>query len=157
MRALGPGDTVYASRVAGDFVLPSDPAEKLVFIAGGIGITPFRSMIQDLIDRGEARPAVLFYGNNRAHEIAYADVLDTAERRLGIRTVYAVRDDPAPGSNMHKGLIDARMISHEVPDFRERTFYLSGPRAMVLNFRKALRELGVARTRIRVDYFPGFA
>ncbi|WP_193174612.1 RnfABCDGE type electron transport complex subunit D [Oricola nitratireducens] len=155
--SLRPGDVVYASHVSGDFTLPRDPAEKLVFIAGGIGITPFRSMIQDLIDRSEARPLVLFYGNNRSSEIAYADVLNNAERKLGIRTVYAVRDDPIPGSNMYKGLIDADMIASEVPDFRDRTFYVSGPRAMVLNFRTALRELGVARSRIRVDYFPGFA
>lgn len=85
------------------------------------------------------------------------DVLNNAERKLGIRTVYAVRDDPIPGSNMYKGLIDADMIASEVPDFRDRTFYVSGPRAMVLNFRTVLRELGVARLRIRVDYFPGFA
>lgn len=154
---LRQGDVVYASHVSGDFTLPRDPGEKLVFIAGGIGITPFRSMIQDLIDRNEHRPLVMFYGNNRSDEIAYSDVLDNAESKLGIRTVYAVRDDPGPGFNMHKGYIDARMIASEVPDFRQRTFYISGPRSMVLNFRAALKELGIARSRIHEDYFPGFA
>lgn len=154
---LRPGDTVYASHVSGSFTLPSDPAEKLVFIAGGIGITPFRSMIQDLVDCDDPRPVVLFYGNNRSDEIAYSDVFDNAERKLGIRTVYAVRDDPGPGSNMHKGYIDARMIASEVPDFKQRTFYISGPRAMVLNFRAVLKELGIARSRIHEDFFPGFA
>jgi ferredoxin-NADP reductase len=49
------------------------------------------------------------------------------------------------------------MIMNEVPDFNERTFYISGPRAMVLNFRKVLKDLGISRSRIREDYFPGFA
>lgn len=155
--SLMPGDTVYASHVSGGFTLPRDPGEKLVLIAGGIGITPFRSMIQDLVDRHEYRPLILFYGNNRSSEIAYADVLNRAERELGIRTVYAVRDDPLPGSNMYKGFIDPEMIINEVPDFRERTFYISGPRAMVLYFRDVLRELGISRSRIREDHFPGFA
>ena len=58
---------------------------------------------------------------------------------------------------MHRGFIDAALIQREVPDFKERTFYISGPRAMVLRFRSVLKELGVAHSRIREDYFPGFA
>jgi ferredoxin-NADP reductase len=58
---------------------------------------------------------------------------------------------------MHKGFIDAALIEREVPDYKDRMFYISGPRAMVLRFRRVLKELGVARSRIRVDFFPGFA
>ena len=57
----------------------------------------------------------------------------------------------------HDGLIDAALIKREVPDYKERTFYISGPRTMVLHFRGALRELGVGRSRIKEDFFPGFA
>src|SRR6202049_2781662 len=58
---------------------------------------------------------------------------------------------------MHKGLIDAALIQREVPDYKERVFYISGPRAMVVRFRRILKELGVARSRIKEDFFPGFA
>ena len=74
-------------------------ATKLAFLAGGIGITPFRSMLQYLLDRNEARPIVVLYGNERQQDIAYRDVLDAARRELGIRTVHAVaRRRRAPAS-----------------------------------------------------------
>jgi ferredoxin-NADP reductase len=44
-----------------------------------------------------------------------------------------------------------------VPDYNDRTFYISGPRAMVVRFQRLLNDLGVARSRIKVDYFPGYA
>ena len=52
-----------ASQLAGDFILPEDKNKKLVFIAGGIGVTPFRSMIKYLIDKNEKRDIIIFYSN----------------------------------------------------------------------------------------------
>jgi len=126
-------------------------------IAGGIGVTPFASMIADLLRRREKRSIILLYGNNRADEIAYSDLLARAERELGIRSIFAVAEATEPGSNLHPGFIDEALIQGEIPDFKERTFYLSGPRAMVLRFQRALKGLGVASARIKVDFFPGFA
>ena len=63
---MKPGDVIYGSQLAGDFTLPKDPDEKLAFIAGGIGVTPFRSMVQDLINRRDKRSVVvLLYGNEQ--------------------------------------------------------------------------------------------
>jgi glycine betaine catabolism B len=151
------GDTLYGSQLAGEFTLPRDTSEKLVFIAGGIGVTPFRSMLQEMINRRESRPVVMFYGNNTAQEIAYVDVFDRAERELGIKTVYTVADSAAASSNMHQGFVDTALIQREVPDFRDRTFYISGPRSMVVKFEQVLKDLGISRSRIKVDFFPGFA
>lgn len=93
LAALREGDTIVASQVSGSFVLPPRPDSKLAFLAGGIGITPFRSMLQYLIDRDEPRDIVVLYGADSPQAIAYRDVLDAAERRLGIPTYYAL----APG------------------------------------------------------------
>jgi ferredoxin-NADP reductase/Na+-translocating ferredoxin:NAD+ oxidoreductase RnfD subunit len=153
--AMMPGDTIYASQLAGEFTLPARRDAKLVFVAGGIGITPFRSMLQHLIDRNEARPIVVLYGNERSEDIAYRDVLDAAGSELGIRTVYAVARGAAPGQ--YPGYIDEKLVRQAVPDFRERTFYISGPQAMVKALRHVLRTMGVHRSRIKVDFFPGFA
>ena len=157
LAAMKPGDAIYASQLAGDFTLPADRTAKLAFIAGGIGVTPFRSMVQDLVDRRDERSLVVLYGNEKTDEIAYADVFDQAERELGIKTIYAVTDAPGERPNMRKGFIDAALIEREVPDFKERTFYISGPRAMVMRFRRVLKELGVDRSCIKEDFFPGFA
>ena len=62
-----------------------------------------------------------------------------------------------PTGTCISGFIDAALIQREIPDFKERMFYISGPRAMVLRFQRALKELGVARSRVKVDFFPGFA
>ena len=156
MLNMKPGDVVYGAQLGGDFTLPKGD-EKLAFIAGGIGVTPFRSMIQHMMDVGDERPVTLFYGNNKANEIAYVDVFNRAENELGLRTVYAVADSHQSQTNFHKGFIDADLIKREMPDYAERLFYISGPRAMVLKFEKVLQELGIARHRIMTDYFPGFA
>ena len=154
---LQPGDRIVASQLAGSFTLPRNRKRKLAFIAGGIGMTPFRSMLEELLQRGEARPIKVLYGNNRLDEVAYADVLKRARDELGIQTWYAVRDPAGATDDMTIGFIDAAMIEERIPDYRERTFYVSGPQVMVSATRKTLRELGVPSWRIKTDFFPGLA
>ena len=81
---LQPGDQIVASQLAGNFILPRNKRRKLAFVAGGIGITPFRSMLEDLLERGDQLPITLLFGNNRIEEIAYVDVLRRAREELGI-------------------------------------------------------------------------
>jgi ferredoxin-NADP reductase len=150
-----PGDVIYASQLAGSFVLPKAKNAKMAFIAGGIGVTPFRSMVQHMIEERDTRSTVLLYGNNHPQEIAYADVFRKAEKMLGLRTIYAVAQGAKP--EMHSGFIDAELIKREMPDYRERLFYISGPRAMVVRFQQVLQELGIAKSKIKTDFFPGFA
>jgi glycine betaine catabolism B len=157
MLAMKPGDVVYASHVAGDFTLPNDETQKLAFLAGGIGVTPFRSMVEQMLATGDRRDAVLFYGNNTTNEIAYADLFEKAETVLGLRTVYAVVKGNARDTNMHHGFIDANLIKQQLPDYQERLFYISGPRSMVTKFQQVLAEMGIARSMIKTDFFPGFA
>jgi ferredoxin-NADP reductase/Na+-translocating ferredoxin:NAD+ oxidoreductase RnfD subunit len=147
--SLQPGDTIMAGQLAGDFTLPKDPAQKLAFIAGGIGITPFRSMIKDLIDRRERRDIALFYSNRTSAEIAYRDVFDEAGRVFGMKAIYTVTDGG--------GRLTADIIKKEIPDYKDRIFYVSGPHTMTNAFEKTLQEMGVARAHIKTDFFPGFA
>ncbi len=151
------GDTISASQLAGEFTLPADANRKLAFIAGGIGVTPFRSMVQHLLDTRARRSVVLLYANKKAEDIAYEEVFERAERELGMKTVYALTDEKAPVEGAHLGVIDATLIRKEIPDYRERTFYISGPRGMVTAFQKTLADMGVSRFRIKTDFFPGFA
>ncbi len=155
LSGMGPGDSVFIAPTAGDFTLPADPNAKLAFLAGGIGITPFRSMLQYLLDRGEARPIVVLYGNERSEDIAYREVLDAAAAGLGIKTTYAVARDARKGQ--YPGFIDERLIRHAIPDYAERTFFVSGPQAMMKAIRHTLVHMGVRRSRVKVDFFPGFA
>jgi ferredoxin-NADP reductase/Na+-translocating ferredoxin:NAD+ oxidoreductase RnfD subunit len=158
-RALGsmrPGRTISVAHLAGGFVLPKNKEKKLVFIAGGIGVTPFRSMIQYLLDMKERRPVTVFYANKTAADVAYKDIFDRAQRELGIKTIYALSAEKTLVPGMMNGSIDARLIATEVPDYRERTFYISGPRGMVDAFKATLSGMGVSRFKIKTDFFPGF-
>lgn len=157
MYAMNGRAQIVGAQVAGDFTLPADPAQKLVFIAGGIGITPFRSMLKYLIDTGGRRDIVLLYANRTPADIVYRDVLHEAETTLGVNTVYTLTDPgvPPPGWVGLRGRIDARMVQHAVPDYQRRLFYVSGPPEMVRSVERELRALGVRPGQIRKDFFPG--
>ncbi len=142
------GEEIIASQLAGDFTLPKDPSKKLGFMAGGIGITPFRSIIKYLVDKGERRDIVLIYSNKTAQDIAYQEVFNQAFQKFGMKTVYVLTEK---GS-----LVDEQIIRKEVPDYAERTFYISGPHSMITAFEKTLKEMGVSGNQIKVDFFPGY-
>lgn len=159
MLEMEAGTTMVAGQLAGDFTIPRDAGQPLVFIAGGIGITPFRSIVHDLLDRKERRTLTLLYSNRHADEIAYTDVFERASREIGLRTIYTLTDAAhAPaGWAGSLGRIDAALIRAEIPDYAGRMFYLSGPNAMVEGFERTLLDMGVSPGKIRKDFFPGFA
>ncbi len=151
------GDVISVSSLAGDFTLPKKSRKKLVFIAGGIGVTPFRSMVQYLVDTKDTRPAVLLYSNKMASEIAYREVFDRAGQEIGLQTLYALTDEPSAVPGTYAGRLDATIIAKEIPDYKNCTFYISGPHGMVEAFKSTLIGMGVSRFNIKTDYFPGFA
>lgn len=155
---LKESEMILAANVAGDFVLPNDTEKKLVFIAGGIGITPFKSMVKHLLEKQERRSITLFYANKTAEDIAYGNIFDRA-RDIGLETIHILSDraNVPPDWKGETGLITREMIERHVPDYKDRMFYLSGPNAMVESYKKLLLSLGVRREDIVTDYFPGFA
>ncbi len=147
-------DVIVASQLAGDFTLPKNKKEKLVFIAGGIGITPFRSMLKYLTDIGEKRDIIMFYSNKEFKDIAYKSVFDEADAQLDIKTIYIITDKNSP---QYTGHITTEMIKNAVPDYNERYFYISGPHSMTTAFTETLKNIGVKNSHIKTDFFPGFA
>lgn len=147
---------IIASSIAGDFTLPKDGAKKLVFVAGGIGVTPFRSMVKYLLDKKEKRDIVVLYTAKTPEDFAYKEVFDEA-RNVGIRVIYTVTNTKDVPNNWkgHVGRINGELVEKEIPDFKERMFYLSGPNAMIESFEQMLKKIGVKH--IKKDYFPGFA
>ncbi|MGE5140208.1 MAG: hypothetical protein ACM3JD_12155, partial [Rudaea sp.] len=130
-----------------------------VFIAGGIGITPFRSMIQYLLDIQQPRPITVLYASATPEGFVYVDVLERARRELGIKTVYTVTDATRlPASWRGRvGRITPQMLRSEVPDLYQCTFYISGPRTMVESFRRSLNSLHIRNSHIKTDFFSGLA
>jgi len=141
------GDKIVAGSLSGDFVLPQDPGRKVVFIAGGIGITPFRSIIKNMVDKAEKRDIVLFYSIKNTEDGVYMGVFRAAQG-LGLRTFVNVSSQSGP--------ITKEIIAGQVADFKQRTFYLSGPPGMVDAFEKTLLEMGLRKSQIKTDFFPGY-
>ena len=139
------GEQIVASSPMGEFVLPEDKNIPLCFIAGGIGITPFRSMAKHLLEKGEKRDIVLLYSNRKKAEIAFEELFDEAEE-VGVKTFNIITE--------RDGYIDEKMIAEKVPDYRERAFYVSGPQPMVEAFKKMLSKMKVKS--IETDFFPGY-
>ncbi|MCL5733806.1 MAG: RnfABCDGE type electron transport complex subunit D [Patescibacteria group bacterium] len=159
LAAFERGDEIVATQLAGDFTLPNNPDKKIIFMAGGIGITPFRSMLKYLIDTNEKRPIIVFYSNKTPGDIAYGGILEEAEEKLGIKTIYSLTGEetaPMPRYNI-RGRLTPQIISKEVPDYKERIFYISGPPSMVNQFSGILKKMGIPKRKIKIDFFPGFA
>lgn len=151
-------ETLDASQLTGDFILPKDKNTKLVFIAGGIGITPFRSMIRYILDTGEKRDIVLLYFVSHPDELAYTEIIKEAESKLNLKYYFVISktENIPPNWTGKTGRLTEDLIKETAPDYNERFFYISGPNAMVETYKKLLREIGIKRNRIRTDYFPGF-
>lgn len=138
-KALLEAKTISASQLAGDFVMPKDQTKKLVWIAGGIGITPYRSMAKYLSDTRQHRNVILLYMCSDPRDFVYKEIFTEA----GVQSHYL------------SGHLDSGIIKNKVPDYRERLFYLSGPRSMVDAYVKVLKLMGVSSTNIKTDFFPG--
>ncbi len=139
---LEPGDAITGTRVLGDFVLPRDPAKPVLLVAGGIGVTPFVSMLRAnaaAIAAGRpARDLVLVYRSSVEHP-AYAAELAALP---GARLIPFFAERP-----------DAAAIATAIPDLPMRTAYVSGPPRMVAALSAMLRRAGVRR--VRRDVFSG--
>lgn len=148
LTTLKPGQNILAAQIAGDFTLPRDANEKLSFIAGGIGITPFRSMIKYLIDKKEHRDIQLVYSVSEPSQLAFRNLFHQA-REIGLHSTFI--NSQALGAS-----IDSKILAKAVPDFTSRTFYISGPQGFVAHIRETLLDMGLSPSKIVTDFFPGY-
>lgn len=153
---LDVGEKIIASQLAGDFLLPKDSTEKLAFVAGGIGVTPFRSHLQYLADADQPRDVALYYCVNMMNELAYSQVFGRVMRTVQLELIPVVAKEEV-SQPYESGYLTEEMVKRRTPDYLERTWYLSGPPGMVDAYTKLLRGMGVAKSRIVRDFFPGVA
>ncbi len=151
------GDKITATELAGDFILPSSVSKNsLVFIAGGVGIAPFISMIKYIIDKRIKTNITLIYSNKSQGDILFKDILKKAEY-YGVKTIYTLTN---PNENYgwygEKGYIDQDLIKKHVPSYNSSMFYIAGAPIMVDNIHNNLIKMGVSPKQIKEDFFPGY-
>lgn len=145
LKNLPVGGTVDVSAPDGDFTAV-DPAAEMVFIAGGIGITPYRAILADMQSRNLPIHATLLYAN-RDENFVYRNELETiAAKNPGFKINYFVSPNR----------VNEEAIRKAAPDLTKPIFYVSGPEPMVESFQKTLSGMGISETHIKTDFFPGY-
>ncbi len=146
-----PGDEALVEYPFGRFSYVHHDGEGFVFIAGGVGITPIRSMLRCLADSGDARTAVLIYGNKAERDILFRHEL--SELPDNVRVVH-VLSEPEDGWEGETGYVTRDIIERNAGEFLgSADVYLCGPPPMMKMVKRALRELGVSSSRIRQERF----
>lgn len=137
LQSLKINDEVIGSHVGGDFVLPNDTSIPVVFVAGGIGVTPFISMIREICNSNLKYSLELYYFVSDSKEVAYPDILKLA-KSVGIKM--NVRTD--------------RLTEADIKKHPGAHFYLSGPPGLVGAYKSQLKKMGIKQ--IQTDYFTGY-
>jgi len=145
-------DSAYIDAPYGRFSFLNHDSQNLVFIAGGIGITPFMSMLRYIYDRKMEKNVILIWGNKTEEDIVFRDELEKMAAEMPSLKVVPVmsKQEDWPGE---KGYVDAELLRKYISDFQIGQFFLCGPPRMMMAVEKALRSLGAPRKRIHYERF----
>lgn len=138
---------------AGVMVLHEDEKRPAVFLAGGIGITPFLAMARDAEARLLRHQILLFYSNRRPQDAAFLAELKHMQNR-NFRMVATMTD--APNWKGEKRLISRELVAEHAKELREPVYYFAGPPGMTMAVQGMLGEMGVKEDDMRSEEFYGY-
>lgn len=148
-----PGTAVYLDGPHGAFGIDRYPAPGYVFIAGGIGITPFMACLRTMAERGDHRPVVLIYAVKSWDAATFREAIAALTDRLTL-TVFYVLEQPHDGWTGDHGFIDAELLARRLPaDSLPRDYLLCGPSPMMNAVRDALHGRGITDEHIHSERF----
>ncbi len=159
LRGLAPGAPIKLRGPNGVFTLPDDALRPVVFLAGGIGITPFVSMLRQEHHERSARPRQLLYSNRRPEDAPFLAELQAMAQEGSPLTLAATMTDMAASRrpwNGATGMIDGAFIARHADLAARPVCYVAGPPAMVTALKAALRAAGVPDADLRSDEFFGY-
>ena len=147
------GDAAEIARIEGEFLLPEDAEKEIVMVAGGVGVTPFKCMLEDLVQKAEKRKISLLYSNKNKANAAFYDEFSQMEASGYLERIFFVmtRDDSWPGP---KGRMNAEFIADNIPDYKEKYFMVAGPPNFVGGISQAIEELKI--DDVKLEKFFGY-
>jgi ferredoxin-NADP reductase len=156
LRQLPVGSDVEVEPPQGTFGLPDDPSRPLVFVAGGIGITVFRSILRYIHEEQLPYRVTLIYSNRDRDSTAFLDELRELEQALpDFRLILTMTQDPGWEGESRK--VDAQFVKHYLEDDLDQyTFLVAGPPAMTDGVQGALEEAGVRDENVIVERYSGY-
>lgn len=152
--AARPGDELTATGPFGRLIIePLTDRGELVFLGGGCGVAPLLSMIRHQQSLGWPKKLYLIYGCRTLEEVIFRSELDRLSAANGRLSYALVLAEPDPDYQGVRGLISAELIRSHVGPLEGKTFFVCGPRAMVLHCLAELARLGVPRQRVRTESY----
>lgn len=159
LKSMAAGGRVGLRGPAGLFTLDPADARPAVFLAGGIGVTPFVSMLRDAAQTKLARDLWLFYSNRRPEDAAFLDELTLMPKRNPrlhfVGTMVEMDKSSRPWTG-EKGFLDRAMLERHLKNLAGHVFYIAGPPGLVEAMQKMLIAAGVAEDAIHTDEFFGY-
>lgn len=153
------GTTVRIDGPNGEMVLHDDPARPAVFLAGGIGITPFLAMARHAANERLPYHLFLFYSNRRPEDAAFLAELRKMERLNPNYHLIATMAEPEKSAHPwsgEKGFIRREMLERHLPDLTSPVYYLAGPPAMTMAMQQMLQDVGIREQDMRSEEFYGY-
>jgi glycine betaine monooxygenase B len=151
---LAVGDRVELSGPAGEFSTAYHPAERILLLAGGVGITPMMSILESIHDLAEPTDVVLVHNSRAPEFVAFrAELARLTQDNMRIRVVQAVSMDPDGTWVGPIGRLNGEMLALNVPDIREREVFVCGPDAYMDHAVGLALSLGVPLERIHRESF----
>lgn len=159
LKKLPPGAKLLVDGPMGDFTLHRNGTKSAVFLAGGIGITPFHSIIKNAAEKNLPHKLVLFYSNRRPEDTAFfSELQGIAAKHKNfqmVATMTEMEKSSKPWSG-ERGFIDAAMLKRHLPSLDGPIFYVAGPPAMVTAMRAMLEKAQVDPDAVRSEEFGGY-
>jgi glycine betaine catabolism B len=160
LASLEVGTEIPAWGPQGEFVLHDDHSKPAVLLSGGIGVTPFRSMVKYATDKHLALKIVMFDSNRNESNILYKDEFDRwAKDNKNLKVVQTLTDENVGSWNRERGRINKQMITKYLgnDEIGRAIFYICGPPGMLNAMQKLLsEELRVPDDRIMIEEFTGY-
>lgn len=157
LKDLPIGTEVKLDGPYGDFTLHKTETTPAVFLIGGIGVTPVRSMIAQATHDKTAHKITLLHANKTLADAPFAnDFKQLASTNPNFKYVSVATDATPKGHDSEQGRIDAEMLKRHVADISSPIYYLSGPEGMVKAMRKMLVDVGANEDNIRTEEFTGY-
>lgn len=155
LKEVKPGDWARIDAPHGKFTFEGEHP-KIALLTGGIGITPFRSIIKNFADKQLDSNIVLFYGARQPNQIVFRDELEKLQsQNENLKLVFVV-NEPDKDWKGSVGNITDDLVKKEAPDFKERIFYACGPPGMVQAMIKLMKDLGLPESQLKLESFAGY-
>ena len=159
LRTMPFGTAVKIEGPSGELILQNDITRTAVFLAGGIGITPFRSIVHWAAKEKSPNRIVLFYSNRRPEDAPFLADLQTLEKdnpKYKLIASMTEMEKSHQSWNGEIGLIDQGMLGRHLKDALSPIYYIAGPPAMVKGLHETLNKAGINDTDIRAEEFAGY-